>query len=125
MYSESDGKRKSPISLEEIQRIEKTQLSSAEKHYLRLMAHCLACFKLIANSSTSSAALPNRDSCLEWLLNDSGYTKVDEKFLQLLLNQFEVARNKLESLARLFKISPLQLTLEHLITSLEKDVSKD
>ena len=117
MYSESDGPAKSPIKLAEIQRIEKTQLSSSEKHYLRVLAHCLACFKLIANAS-QTRSLPNRPTCLKWLMNESGY-KEDEAFIHILLNQFEVAGNQLENLATFYQISPVELTLEHLINSFE------
>ena len=122
MYSESDGPAKSPIKLEEIQRIEKTQLSSSEKHYLRVLAHCLASFKLMANASNNNF-LPNNSTRLKWLLKESGY-KEDDAFLNLLLDQLEVAGKKLENLAEFYQISPLELTLDHLINSLELESRK-
>ncbi len=117
MYSESDGKSDSPLCLKDIQRIDKAEVSHTDKHYLRLLAHCLACFKIMAHDS-QSGLFPSETIRMKWLKKQIGYMN-DDVFLNLLLQQFESASKQLEELAENLQISPLELTLDHLIHSLE------
>ena len=103
----------SPLRLEEIQKIDATGLSSIERHHLRLLAHCLCCFKSIANGS-SLGPLPQEEDRLKWLLAQPALAN-EEAFASLLLEQFVVAGCQLERLADECKITPLELTLEDLI----------
>ena len=57
----------SPLSIEEIQKIDSSGLSIMLRHRIRLLAHCLACFKRMNNSS-SFGELPSKQDCLNWLL---------------------------------------------------------
>ncbi|WP_320666601.1 hypothetical protein [Prochlorococcus sp. MIT 1307] len=105
----------SPLSLEEIRKIDATDLPMRERHYLRLLAHCLACFKAMAHES-SRGALPSEQERLHWLLAQP--VLVDESaFANDLLEQFEVAARILEQLANEYRLSPLELTLDELINS--------
>ena len=47
-----------PIGYCELAKIEATSLSNIERHHLRLLAHCLASFKEMANGS-SMGPLPS------------------------------------------------------------------
>ena len=58
--------QKSPLSSADIETIESTNLSSIERHYLRLLAHCLACFKQMSDGSTSGE-LPNAQHRMKWV----------------------------------------------------------
>ena len=103
----------SPLSISEIQSIEATKLSILEKHHLRCLAHCLACFKNMAQGS-NEGSLPNEENRLKWCLAQPMLVK-DHSFIPVLLDQFSGAANQLESLANELGITPLELTLRDLI----------
>lgn len=108
----------SPLSVEDVARIDATGLSNIDRHYLRLLAHCLACFKIMANYA-SSGPLPQEEDRLGWLSSQS--VLMNEKaFIFLLLQQFQSAGEKLEKLAEECNVSPLELTLEQLIKAIGK-----
>lgn len=109
----------SPLSLSDIQKIDATELPSMERHYLRLLAHCLFCFKEIANGS-SFGALPSEEDQFQWLLAQPTLS-TDKEFAFILLEQFALVANQLERLAEEFRISPLELTLDELIISSSRD----
>ncbi len=114
MYSGSERQDTTILlNFADIERIEETGFSSLDKHYIRLLAHCLACFKTMTDGSTKGQ-LPTSDVCLKWLLEQDG-CQADESFASSLLEQFLSAANQLERLADHFEISPLELTLDHLI----------
>ena len=121
MYTESDGTVESPLSLKEIQTIEDTSLSNTDKHYLRLLAHCLACLKMMANQS-ETGCFPNEVIRTKWLLKNNR-SLIDEKFLNAFLIQLKVAEETLGNIANTYEISPLELTLEHLIDFLKNDLN--
>ena len=101
------------MPLIDLQLIEKTRLSRLDKHYIRLLAHCLGCFKEMAGDS-SIGSLPSPDIRSRWLLSQ-GNDLIDEYFLNVLLEQFVSAANQLDNIADYFDISPLELTLDYLI----------
>ena len=103
----------SPLSISEIQMIEDTKLSILERHHLRWLAHCLACFKDMAQG-LNEGSLPNEENRLKWCLTQPMLAK-DESFISVLLDQFSGAANQLESLANELGITPLELTLRDLI----------
>ncbi len=119
MYSEPDLEVKSPLNMNDVNLIEQAQVSSLDRHFLRLLGHCLACFKLMVKSS-SNREIPSKTHCLEWLKTKSGY-KLENDFLLLLLDQFVVAGEKLDCIAQYYQILPLDLTLEQLIEFVEKN----
>tara|TARA_Y100001968_G_C19078708_1_gene581933 strand:- start:98 stop:472 length:375 start_codon:yes stop_codon:yes gene_type:complete len=103
----------SPLTLNEIQKIDQTNLSVLERHHLRLLAHCLACFKCMANDS-SKGELPDHQQRLKWCLNQPHIEK-DQEFIDLVLDQFSGASIQLQELADDIAMEPLELTLDHLI----------
>ena len=103
----------SPLSQEDIQLIDSTNLSHLDKHYLRVLAHCLQSFKSMASESVDGA-LPTKENQIKWL-RDLEASSVDESFINVLVEQLDVAARELENMADKYRISPLELTIEHLI----------
>ncbi len=117
MYSqplEDRENRLNLLSLIDLKRIEDTGLSKLDKHFIRLMAHCLACFKKMVPESSTAGPLPSSSIRSKWLYGQFNEL-IDESFLTVLLEQFVSAANQLEHIADHFEISPLELTLEDLI----------
>ena len=106
-------KNNSPLQFDQIRRIEEVNLSTLDKHYLRLLAHCLASFKAM-NANPSNASLPNKYEQMQWCLQQPSLSE-DKEFIELLLNQFSAAVIQLERIAESLKVQPLDLTLEDLI----------
>ena len=102
------------ISLDQIEKIERSSLSILEKHHLRLMLHCLESFRQMLNTSDPEK-LPDQHSIRIWLLNQPGLEK-EEIFVSNLLHQFALAANQLEELADRIGISPFGITVEDLIS---------
>ncbi len=101
------------LLLEDIKRIESTSLSAKEKHHLRLLAHCLACFKMIAKDP-SKGPFPENTLREEWCLRQVNLAK-EKDFIVVFLDQLESAASQLEAIANSFNMSPLELTIDELI----------
>ena len=108
----------SPLSTEEISLIGSTNLSASEKHHLRMLAHCLECFKSMSKKD-STGLIPSKDVWLEWCLTSPKMVQ-DDEYVQVLFEHFSGAAIQLERLSRLFKVSPLNLTLRDLIAAYEQ-----
>ena len=80
---------------------------------MRLQAHCLSCFKTIANGS-HQGPLPLEKERLQWCLHHPNFSE-DRAFIEVFLEQLAFAGCQLEDLASELGISPLELTLEDLI----------
>ncbi len=102
---------------EDIERIDSTKLSAADKHYLRLLAHCLETFRSISHGSLEGV-LPTQEKRKKWLMDQ--YSLQDqESFLIAFMEQLDVAGIQIEKIATHNGISPLEINLSHLISSLE------
>ena len=102
-----------PLSRSDAEQIEATFLPNLDRHHLRLLAHCLRSFQVIAEPR-SSGPLPDQRSIEKWLLEQPQL--VDEThFRDLLLEQFLAAAKQLEGIARDQGLSPLELGLGELI----------
>tara|TARA_Y100001968_G_scaffold272536_1_gene264801 strand:+ start:1152 stop:1523 length:372 start_codon:yes stop_codon:yes gene_type:complete len=101
----------SPLTLEEIKRIDQLDLSSLERHHLRLIAHCLGVFK---DMESAGRALPTESDQFNWCKNNPAL-KNDPEFIELLIDQFRVVAQVLEKIASNDQVSPLDLTLDDLI----------
>lgn len=106
----------SPLSMEEIQLIDQTNLPILEKHHLRLLAHCLACFKSMAQQEKSRESFPEENDWVKWCLAQPRLQN-DNDFISLLLEQFSGAAKQLQKLALDKNIPPLKLNLEDLINA--------
>ena len=107
----------SPLSKEDISLIALTNLSVSEKHHLRMLAHCLHCFKSM-NKEHSGGLLPVKEEWLEWCLKSPIMLK-DDEFVHVMFEQFSGAAIQLERLSNDLKIPPLDLTLKNLIDAYE------
>ena len=102
-----------PLSRADAEQIEATLLPNLDRHHLRLLAHCLRSFQLIADTRRSGP-LPDQLCLEQWLLEQPQL--VDEpQFRDLLLSQFLAAAKQLEDLAKQRDLSPLELNLGALI----------
>ena len=103
----------SPLSKEDINLIALTNLSVSQKHHLRMLAHCLQCFKSMSNNN-AKGLIPVKEEWLEWCLKNPIMLK-DDEFVQVMFEQFSGAAIQLERLSNDLKVSPLDLTLNNLI----------
>ena len=105
--------KNSPLSEEDIALIALTNLSINEKHHLRMLAHCLQCFKSMGKGN-EKGLLPAKEEWLEWCLKNPIMLK-DDEFVQVMFEQFSGAAIQLERLSNDLKVAPLDLTLRNLI----------
>ena len=112
-----DNSKNSPLSEGDIHLIGLTNLSASEKHHLRMLAHCLECFKSMSKEN-SRGLIPLKEEWLEWCLKNPIMVK-DDEFVQVLLEQFSGAAIQLERLSNDLKVAPLDLTLRNLIDAYE------
>ena len=103
----------SPLSKDDINLIGSTNLSVSEKHHLRMLLHCLECFKSMSKGN-EEGLIPGKEVWLEWCLKNPIMFK-DDEFVQVLFEQFSGAAIQLERLSKAIKIAPLDLTLRNLI----------
>ena len=109
----ADNFEESPLSSEDINLIAVTNLSVREKHHLRMLAHCLQCFKSMSNND-SEGLIPMKEEWLEWCLKNPVMLN-DDEFVQVMFEQFSGAAVQLEKLSNDLKVAPLDLTLKDLI----------
>ena len=107
----------SPLSKEDIKLIGSTSLSVIEKHHLRMLLHCLECFKSMSQLN-EEGLIPGKEVWLEWCLKNPIMFK-DDEFVQVLFDQFSGAATQLERLSNALKVAPLDLTLRDLINAYE------
>ena len=107
----------SPLSNDDINSIGSINLSIVEKHHLRMLAHCLECFKSMSKGN-EEGLIPRKEVWLEWCLKNPIMFK-DDEFVQVLFEQFSGAAIQLERLSNALKVAPLDLTLKDLIDAYE------
>ena len=113
----ADNSKNSPLNKEDINLIGLTNLSVVEKHHLRMLLHCLECFKSM-NHGNQGRLIPGKETWLEWCLKNPIMSN-DDEFLQVLFEQFSGAAIQLERLSNDLKVAPLDLTLQNLIDAYE------
>ena len=113
----ADDFKNSPLSAEDINLIGSTNLSLSEKHHLRMLLHCLVCFKSMSNG-IEGGSIPGKEVWIEWCLKNPKMFK-DDEFVQVLFEQFSGAAIQLERLSNALKVAPLHLTLRDLIDAYE------
>ena len=112
-----DNFENSPLSKDDIDLIGSTNLSVSEKHHLRMLLHCLECFKSMRKGK-EEVLIPGKEVWLEWCLKNPIMLK-DDEFVQALFEQFSGAAIQLERLSNALKVAPLHLTLRDLIDAYE------
>ena len=113
-----DNSENSPLSKDDINLIALTSLSVSEKHHLRMLLHCLECFKSMSKQN-SGGLIPVKEVWVEWCLNNPIMLK-DDEFVQVLFEQFSGAAIQLKTLSKVLKIAPLDLTLKDLIDAYQE-----
>ena len=108
-----DNSANSPLSQEDIDLIALTNLSVSQKHHLRMLAHCLQCFKSMSQREKGDL-IPLKEEWLDWCLKNPIMMK-DDEFVQVMFEQFSGAAIQLERLSNDLKVAPLDLTLSNLI----------
>lgn len=108
-----DNSKNSPLSKEDINMIGLTNLSATQKHHLRMLAHCLQCFKSMGTENPAGL-IPLKEEWLEWCLKNPIMLK-DDEFVQVMFEQFSGAAIQLEKLSNHLKVAPLDLTIRNLI----------
>ena len=103
----------SPLSLEELELIDSTALPNLERHHLRLLAHCLNCFKRMSNGALKGP-FPTHQERLQRCLRQPSLQE-EIPFIYTLLDQLASASSQLEELATQVDLTPLELTLDDLI----------
>ena len=112
-----DNFENSPLNKDDINLIGSTRLSVSEKHHLRMLLHCLECFKSMSKGN-EEGLIPGKEVWLEWCLKNPIMFK-DDEFVQVLFEQFSGAAIQLERLSNVVKVAPLALTLTDLIDAYE------
>ena len=107
----------SPLSKEDINLIGSANLSVIEKHHLRMLLHCLECFKSMSEVN-KEGLIPGKEAWVDWCLKNPILFK-DDEFVQVLFEQFSGAAIQLERLSNALKVPPLDLTLRDLIEAYE------
>ena len=107
----------SPLPKEDINLIALANLSVIEKHHLRMLLHCLECFKSMRQKNRAGS-IPAKEVWLEWCLKNPMMVN-DDEFVQVLFEQFAGAAIQLERLSKALKVAPLDLTLRDLIDAYE------
>ena len=103
----------SPLTIEDVELIDKTDLSILERHHLRVLAHCLSCFKQM-ESQQNTHDLPSREEWRQWCLKQPLLSN-DSEFMSVIIEHFDGAAQQLELLARKSQVAPLDLNIKDLI----------
>ena len=107
-----------PINHQVLQRIDQLNLSTIQKHHIRLLAHCLETFKEIAKNDISSF---DEDKLLkEWCEKQSKKFN-DKNFNQLLYEQMSLAAKKLNFFALKIEKKFKDLDIDDLIILVQED----
>ena len=112
-----DDFENNPLKKEDINLIGSTNLSVSEKHHLRMLLHCLECFKAMSKVNREGL-IPTKEVWLEWCLENPKMFK-DDEFVQVLFEQFSGAAIQLERLSNALQVAPLHLTLRDLLDAYE------
>ena len=87
----------SPLSMETIKAIDNLDLPVMQKHYVRILAHCLHIIKIMSLKNNSE--LYDQNALKEWC--DTQSKKFDDKkFSDLLYDQLKTTADKLDTLAQ-------------------------
>ena len=108
----------SPLSDEIAKNIDQLNLSTIQKHHIRLLAHCLEIFKEIAQEETS--LFEEEELLKEWCEKQSQQFN-DKNFNQLFYEQMSSAAKKLNSFSKSIEKTFKDLNLDDLIALVEQN----
>ncbi|MBO6971246.1 MAG: hypothetical protein JJ840_01860 [Prochlorococcus marinus CUG1431] len=106
-----------PLNIEIIQEIDNLDLTTMQKHHLRILAHCLQIFKII--SEENSFEYQNKNPLREWCDNQSKKFD-DKKFSDLFYEQLESTSKKLSTFSKKIGKNIEDLEIGDLVILVEK-----
>ena len=106
-----------PLNIKTIQEIDNLDLTIMQKHYLRILAHCLQILKVI--NLDKSLEYQNKNPLREWC--DSQSKKFDDKkFSDLFYEQLEASSKKLSTYSKKIGKSIEDLEIDDLVPLVEQ-----
>ena len=106
-----------PLNIETIQEIDNLDLPIMQKHYLRILAHCLQILKTI--NLDNSFEYQNKNHLREWCDNQSKKFD-DKKFSDLFYEQLESTSKKLSNFSKKIGKSIEDLEIDDLVLLVEQ-----
>ena len=106
-----------PLNIETIQEIDNLDLTIMQKHYIRILAHCLQILKNINEDNTS--AYQNKNPLRAWCDNQSKKFD-DKKFSDLFYEQLESTSKKLSTFSKKIGKGIEDLEIDDLVLLVEQ-----
>ena len=106
-----------PLNIQTIQEIDNLDLPIMQKHYLRILAHCLQILKII--NADNSFEYQNKNPLREWCDNKSKKFD-DKKFSDLFYEQLESTSKKLSTFSKKIGKNIEDLEIDDLVLLVEK-----
>ena len=100
------------LNIETIQTIDQLNLSTIQKHHVRILAHCLAILKIKSNYSNSSS---NKENLLREWCNSQSRKFNDKKFSDLFYEQLASTEKKLNNFSQTIGKNIKDLEIEDLV----------
>ena len=105
------------LNIETIQEIDNLDLTTMQRHHIRILAHCLQILKII--NIDNSFEYQNKNPLREWCDNQSKKFD-DKKFSDLLYQQLESTSNKLISFSKKLGKNIEDLEIDDLVLLVEE-----
>ena len=106
-----------PLNIQTIKEIDKLDLPIMQKHYVRILAHCLQILKII--NSDKNFEHQNKNPLREWCDNQSKKFD-DKKFSDLFYEQLESTSKKLSTFSKKIGKSIEDLEIDDLVLLVEQ-----
>ena len=106
-----------PINIQTIQEIDNFDLTTMQKHHLRILAHCLQILKNI--NTDNSFEYQNKNLLREWCDNQSKKFN-DKKFSELFYEQFVSTSKKLSTFSKKLGKNINDLKIDDLVLLVEQ-----
>ena len=106
-----------PLNIETIQEIDDLDLPIMQKHHVRILAHCLEIFKIVAVDDSSRLCEDN--SLREWCDNQSKKFD-DKKFSELFYEQLKSTAKKLNTFSKRINKNIEDLEISDLVLLVEQ-----
>ena len=107
-----------PLNMQTIQEIDNLDLPMMQKHYVRILAHCLQILKIINADKTFEHQ--NKNPLREWCDNQSRKFN-DKKFSDLFYEQLESTTNKLNTFSKKIGKNIEDLEIDDLVLLVEEN----
>ena len=107
-----------PINIQTIQEIDKLDLTTIQKHHIRILAHCLEILKNI--NIDNSFEYQKKNSLREWCDNQSKQFD-DKKFSDLFYHQLESTSKKLSTFSNQIGKNINDLEINDLVLLVKKN----